>query len=65
MEKPEENRCHACGANLRLLNIGFSVLEGGIPIIVGGKIIGSVGVSGGTSPQDAQVGQAGIDALGK
>jgi uncharacterized protein GlcG (DUF336 family) len=51
------------GVNLRLLTIGYSVLEGGIPIIVGGKVIGAVGVSGGTSPQDAQVAQAGIDAL--
>ncbi len=53
------------GANLRLLTIGYSVLEGGIPIVAGGKIIGGIGVSGGTSPQDAQVAQAGIDALGK
>jgi uncharacterized protein GlcG (DUF336 family) len=53
------------GANLRLLNIGFSVLEGGIPIIVGGKVIGGIGVSGVTSQQDAQTAQAGIDALGK
>ena len=52
------------GANLRLLSLhGASLLEGGSPIIVGGKVIGSVGVSGGTSPQDAQVAQAGIDAL--
>jgi glc operon protein GlcG len=53
------------GANLRLLNIGYSVLEGGIPIVVDGKIVGSVGVSGVTSQQDAQIGQAGIDALSK
>jgi glc operon protein GlcG len=51
------------GANLRLLNIGYSVLEGGIPIVVDGKIIGSVGVSGVTSQQDAQIAQAGIDAF--
>ena len=51
------------GANLRLLNIGYSVLEGGIPIIADGKIIGSVGVSGVTSQQDAQIAQAGIDAM--
>jgi uncharacterized protein GlcG (DUF336 family) len=51
------------GANLRLLTIGFSVLEGGVPIIAGGKIIGAVGVSGVTSQQDAQVAKAGIDAL--
>jgi uncharacterized protein GlcG (DUF336 family) len=52
------------GANLRLLNLrGASMLEGGIPIMVGGKVIGGIGVSGGTSPQDAQVAQAGIDTL--
>ena len=52
------------GANMRLLNLtGASMLEGGIPIIVDGKIAGAVGVSGVTSQQDAQIGQAGIDAL--
>ena len=51
------------GANLRLLTIGYSVLEGGIPIVRDGKIIGSIGVSGVTSQQDAQIGQAGIDAM--
>ena len=51
------------GVNLRFLSTGFSVLEGGVPIVVDGKIIGSVGVSGVTSQQDAQVAQAGIDAL--
>jgi glc operon protein GlcG len=51
------------GANLRLLTIGYSVLEGGIPIVVDGKIVGAVGVSGVTSQQDAQIAQAGIDSL--
>jgi uncharacterized protein GlcG (DUF336 family) len=52
------------GANLRLLNLaGASVLEGGVPIISGGKIIGGIGVSGVTSQQDAQIAQAGVDAL--
>jgi uncharacterized protein GlcG (DUF336 family) len=51
------------GANLRLLTLGYSVLEGGIPIVMDGKIIGGVGVSGVTSQQDAQIAQAGIDAL--
>ncbi len=40
------------------------LLEGGIPIMVGGQLLGGVGVSGVTSQQDAQVAQAGIDALG-
>jgi glc operon protein GlcG len=54
------------GANNRLLQLrGASVLEGGIPIMAGGKIIGAIGVSGMASNQDAQVAQAGIDALAK
>jgi len=52
------------GGNLRLLRVpGASVLEGGIPIVHDGKIIGAVGVSGVTSQQDAQIAQAGIDAM--
>jgi uncharacterized protein GlcG (DUF336 family) len=51
------------GVNLRFLSTGFSVLEGGIPIVADGKIIGSIGVSGVTSAQDAQTAQAGIDNL--
>jgi glc operon protein GlcG len=54
------------GPNLRLLRLsGASPLEGGIPIIVDGKIIGAVGVSGVTSEQDAQIAQAGAEALTK
>jgi glc operon protein GlcG len=54
------------GENLRLLGLsGANMLEGGIPIVVDGKIIGGVGVSGVTSAQDAQTAQAGIDALKK
>ena len=52
------------GANMRLLNVtGASVIEGGVPVIVDGKIIGAIGVSGVTSQQDAQVAQAGADAV--
>ncbi len=52
------------GAALRLLRLsGATPIEGGLPITVDGKVIGSIGVSGGTSAQDAQVGRAGIDAL--
>jgi len=54
------------GPNLRLLRLsGASPLEGGIPLMVDGKIIGAVGVSGATSEQDAQVAKAGADALTK
>ncbi|MBI4503862.1 MAG: heme-binding protein [Gemmatimonadetes bacterium] len=40
-------------------------LEGGVPIVIEGQVIGAVGVSGGTSAQDAQVATAGIAALVK
>ena len=40
-------------------------IEGGLPIVVGGKMIGAVGVSGVTSAQDGQVARAGIEALAK
>lgn len=52
------------GANVRLLRLaGASPLEGGIPIVVDGKLIGAIGVSGVTSEQDAQTAKAGADAL--
>jgi len=52
------------GAGLRLLKVeGLTPLEGGIPIVVGGKIVGGIGVSGVLSSQDAQVARAGADAL--
>ena len=54
----------AGGESLRLLQVrGVVAVEGGVPIIVDGKIIGAVGVSGATSAQDGQMAQAGIAAL--
>lgn len=38
-------------------------LEGGVPIVVDGDVVGGIGTSGVTSAQDAMIGQAGIDAL--
>lgn len=38
-------------------------LEGGVPIIVDGQVIGAIGVSGVTSAQDAQVAKAGAHSL--
>lgn len=38
-------------------------LEGGVPIIVDGQVIGAIGVSGVTSVQDAQVAKAGAHRL--
>ncbi len=51
------------GANLRLLAVkGITPLEGGVPIVVDGKIIGAIGVSGVLSNQDAEVAMAGAAA---
>ncbi|AHF68380.1 MULTISPECIES: heme-binding protein [Pseudomonas] len=38
-------------------------LEGGVPVIIDGQVIGAVGVSGVKADQDAQVAKAGIAAL--
>jgi len=52
------------GDGLRILGLEGAVpVEGGIPIVVGGRIVGAIGTSGGSSAQDGQVAQAGIAAL--
>jgi uncharacterized protein GlcG (DUF336 family) len=56
----------AGGAGNRLLALkDITPLEGGIPVIVDGKIIGAIGVSGALSSQDAQVAKVGADALAR
>lgn len=39
------------------------MLEGGVPIVVQGHVVGAVGVSGVKSNEDAQIARAGIAAL--
>ncbi len=39
------------------------MLEGGVPILVDGYVIGAIGVSGVKSSEDAQIAKAGIAAL--
>jgi uncharacterized protein GlcG (DUF336 family) len=39
------------------------MLEGGVPIVVGGQCVGAIGVSGVKSAEDAQIARAGIAAL--
>ena len=54
----------AGGEGLRLLKIEGAVpVEGGIPLIMEGKIVGAIGVSGGSSAQDGQCAKAGADAI--
>jgi uncharacterized protein GlcG (DUF336 family) len=41
-----------------------AMLEGGVPIMVDGQVVGAVGVSGVKSSEDAQIARAGVAALG-
>jgi glc operon protein GlcG len=51
------------GPNLRMLAApGVTPLEGAVPIIADGKVIGAIGVSGAASGQDAQCAMAGAAA---
>lgn len=53
----------AGGEGLRLLGLQGAVpVDGGLPLIVAGKVVGAIGASGGTSAQDGQVAKAGVDA---
>jgi uncharacterized protein GlcG (DUF336 family) len=49
---------------LRILGLeGVTPVEGGFPLLLDGKIVGAIGVSGATSAQDAQCAKAGADAF--
>jgi glc operon protein GlcG len=52
------------GAGLRVMGLqGATPVEGGLPLLVDGLIVGAVGVSGVTSEQDTIVAAAGVAAL--
>jgi uncharacterized protein GlcG (DUF336 family) len=56
----------AGGEGLRILALNGAIpVDGGLPLVVGGKIVGAIGASGGTSAQDGQVAAAGAAVLGK
>jgi uncharacterized protein GlcG (DUF336 family) len=59
-----EDAMAAGGSGLRLSTMpGMAALEGGVPIVVNGQVIGAIGVSGMLSTQDAQVAAAGLTAV--
>lgn len=59
-----EDAIAAGGIGLRLLSTpGFCALEGGVPLIRDGRLIGAIGVSGAKSTEDAIVAAAGVAAL--
>ncbi|HEV1994247.1 MAG TPA: heme-binding protein [Candidatus Acidoferrum sp.] len=54
----------AGGDGLRVLGLKGAVpIEGGIPLVLDGRIVGAIGVSGGTSAQDGQCAKAGADTV--
>lgn len=62
--KAFQDRLATGGAEIRILRLkGASPIEGGDPIVAEGKIVGAIGVSGGTGEQDGQVSRAGAAAL--
>jgi glc operon protein GlcG len=52
------------GKNQFLRLPGALPIEGGLPLVVDGKIVGAIGVSGASSAQDGQCAKAGADLLG-
>lgn len=61
-----EEAVTAGGSGMRLIMLNnITPVEGGIPIIADGKIVGAIGVSGVLSSQNGQIAQAGIEALGR
>ncbi len=54
----------AGGDSVRILRLqGVVPVEGGIPLVADGRIVGAIGVSGATSAQDAQCAKAGADTV--
>ena len=52
------------GAGVRILGLpGSTAIEGGLPMVVNGTIVGAIGVSGGSSVEDGIVARAGLDSF--
>ncbi|MFZ3236512.1 MAG: heme-binding protein [Stellaceae bacterium] len=51
------------GRNAILALHGAVPLQGGLPLVAGGKIVGAIGASGGSGDQDEQVAKAGADTV--
>lgn len=63
--KALEDAIAAGGLGLRLATVpSITALEGGLPLLVDGEVVGAIGASGMQSTQDGQVAQAGAAALG-
>lgn len=61
--KPLEEEVTTGGRTALLPIDGFMPLQGGVPLMSGGQLVGAVGVSGVTGAQDAQCAQAGAAVM--
>ena len=62
--KAFQDKLTATDDGLRILGLDGAVpVEGGIPLVIDGLIVGAIGVSGGTSQQDGECANAGVGAL--
>jgi uncharacterized protein GlcG (DUF336 family) len=52
------------GRTMFLAVDGVLPMQGGVPVVVDGKVVGAVGVSGATAAQDEQVALAAVQSLG-
>jgi len=55
----------ASGRTAMLTLPGATPIEGGLPLLNNGQLIGAIGVSGVQSPQDAQIAGAGVEVAAK
>ncbi len=63
-KRPTLSLENAVKSNINYLTLdGISAIEGGVPIVEDGKVIGAIGVSGGSSAQDGQVAGAGAAVI--
>jgi glc operon protein GlcG len=52
------------GVGLRVMKLHAAIpVEGGVPLVINGLIVGGLGVSGGTAEQDGQCAKAATDAM--
>ncbi|NJM25394.1 MAG: heme-binding protein [Bacteroidia bacterium] len=63
-EQPSQKMENAIkGGRTPLITVGYVMLEGGVPIIVDGQVVGAIGVSGAaSSQQDVEIAEAGAKA---
>jgi glc operon protein GlcG len=62
--KTFQDSVERAGIGLRVMKLrGAIPVEGGVPLVINGQIVGGLGVSGGTAEQDSQCAKAATDAM--